>query len=48
MSCTSSLLLLYLLLAGRGSRGQCGPEETQRRRETDRESQLEETDSSLL
>lgn len=29
MSCTSSLLLLYLLLAGRGSRGQCGPAETQ-------------------
>jgi len=25
MSCTCSPILLYLLLAGRGSRGQCGP-----------------------
>lgn len=30
MSCTSSLLLLYLLLDGRDSRGQCGPAQTER------------------
>lgn len=34
MSCTCSLLLLYLLLAGRGNRGHCGPADRQKHTHT--------------